>query len=128
MIVAREGSTRWLVAALVVVTGACASGKSRAPTPTEAFRVVIENANWQEMAVYTQTEAGMKMRLGSVNTGQTRTFVVRTSRVGSGSFRLLGDPIGSTEIVATQWMVVSPGGTALWKIGAHASTSWAMVR
>jgi hypothetical protein len=121
-------SRRWLVAALVVMNGACASGKTRRPVTVDGFRIVIENANWQEMTVYTQTEAGMKIRLGSVGTGETRTFAVRSGAVGAGRFRLLGDPIGSQDVVATQWLVVNAGGTALWKIGAHEATSWAMVR
>jgi len=128
MKVAPRSHSPFLAAAFVLLATACASGKSRRSAPVDGFRVVIENANWQEMTVYTQTEAGMKMRLGSVGTGETRTFNVRPGRVGSGSFRLLGDPIGSSDLMSTQWLVVGPGGTALWTIGAHASTSWALIR
>lgn len=128
MHVASVGHRRFITAACVVLAGACASGGARRSMPVQTFRVVVENANWLDMNIYTQSEAGMRSRLGSVATGETRTFIVHRSRVGGGSFRLLGDPIGSREIQSTQWLIVSPGETALWKIGTHASTSWAMVR
>jgi hypothetical protein len=116
--------------AVALLSSGCASGRPYRTTTTQSqmYRVVVENDNWLDMNVYAQTDGGARLRLGSVSTGQTKSFDVRASRIGVGSFRLLGDPIGSTQIVETQWMTMGIDGLAVWKIGTHPSTSYAMTR
>ena len=91
-------------------------------------RVVIENQNWLDMSVYVQSSNGSRFRVGSVTTGRTEVFAIPTSRLGSGSFRLVGNPVGSNELTVTELLTVTRGATAYWRIGSRPSTSFAVVR
>jgi hypothetical protein len=90
--------------------------------------VVIENQNWLDMSVYVQSSNGSRFRVGNVTTGRTETFEVATSRLGSGPFRLIGNPVGNNELVVTDPLIVTPGATAYWRIGSRPATSFAVVR
>ena len=95
----------------------------------QTVRVVVENHNWMDMNVYVQTESGARFRVGSVVTGQTQVFTLRTNRLGtSDAIRLIGDPIGSSLLSQTPLLPVRPGVTAYWRIGNAESTSFYQVR
>jgi hypothetical protein len=89
---------------------------------------VVENQNWMDMNVYVLTHAGVRFRVGTVNTGSTEAFTVAMDRIGPGGVRLLGDPIGGAELHRTDLLFVGSGSTAFWRIGAGPATSYALVR
>jgi hypothetical protein len=121
-----------VLAAMVVGTGCASSGgpgRARSRQAAEAIRVVVENQNWMDMNVYVQTEAGLRLRVGSVTTGQTQVFVLRSVLAGGGqSLRFIADPVGSTGMSETPLLSMLPGAVAYWRIGNAPSTSSVQVR
>ena len=129
------GSRMAMLAALVVATG-CATTTSRgtqrrsgAMDAARSVRVVVENQNWLDMNVYVQTQSGARFRVGTVVTGQTQVFTLRSNTLGaSDAIRLIGDPVGSAALSQTPLLNVRPGVTAYWRIGNAESTSFSHVR
>jgi len=127
----RMGQTTMVLATAMVCACASGGGGSRRPVTRageRTVRVVIENQNWLDMSVYVQSSNGSRFRVGSVVTGRTEVFEIPTSRIGSGPFRLLGNPVGGNELTVTDPLVVIPGASAYWRIGNRPSTSFAVVR
>jgi hypothetical protein len=88
-------------------------------------RVAVENESWQEMAIYVETSSEMRWRIGTVGTGETRVFVLRSA---PDNFRLIGDPIGGRQLQYTELLVVPYGATAYWRIGNSPATSAIFMR
>jgi len=62
-------------------------------------------------------EDGVRSRLGTAYGGMTGVFFVRWERVqGTGIVRLLGDPVGGSQIVVTDRLSVRPGSMVVWTI------------
>ena len=62
-------------------------------------------------------EAGDRSRLGTAYGGMTSVFFVSWQRVhGSGTMRLLADPVGSSQVVVTDRLTVRPGSMVVWTI------------
>jgi hypothetical protein len=119
-----------LVVLLPVILGCASARASRAREDGRsdgAIRVVIENYAWLDVNIYVESASGARWRIGTVVTGQQRLFVVRHALV-SQSFRLIADPIGSSDRRVTDPLIASPGVTAYWRIGNSAATSFTFVR
>lgn len=120
-----------VLAVALWIAGCASAGARRNADPhgvTQPVRIVVQNDNWMDMNVYVQTYSGVRFRIGSVTTGTTRAFTIPSARMGSGAVRLLGDPVGSSEVSATDLLNVQPGSTAYWRIGSRPGTSYAVVR
>lgn len=116
--------------ALLLVSTSCASTGTTRHTGDEAgaIRVVVDNGDWLDMSIFLESETGVRFRIGTVNGSASRTFVLRTVPFGSGWFRLVGDPIGSSAIRRSEPMSIGPGSTAQWRIGITSATSWLIIR
>lgn len=102
-----------LSAALTFSASGCASGLGNGNgglTPSNAETLVqVDNNNWADMNIYV-VRSGMRMRLGTVVSMNSATFVVPEPMVSaSGEVRLLADPIGGAPQFMTQPVLVSPG-------------------
>lgn len=96
----------------LAITG-CASAAydtpANAATGDGAATVVVQNNNWSDMTVYALRN-GVRMRLGMVvSMGAERFTLPRMLMSGAGEFRLIADPIGSSEAFRTPPLMVAPG-------------------
>lgn len=110
------------LSALVAVLGLCLSVQACAapgskprsgplPPARAETGVTVSNHNWSDMVVYA-VRAGMRHRLGTVTTNQTRRFTLPRGMAGpGGDLRLVADPVGGSERFDTGTLAVSPGQT-----------------
>ena len=113
------------------IAAGCAATPRRAGAVNDAYapvRIVVDNGTWFDMSLFVQPEAGGRFRIGSIGAGETRVFIVRLATLGSGSFRIVGDPIGSLEMRATDLLPAMGGTTAYWRVGVSAATSSTTIR
>jgi hypothetical protein len=62
-------------------------------------------------------ENGVRSRLGTSYGGNTNVFLLSWERLrGSGTVRLLGDPVGSDAVITTDLLSVRPGAMVVWTI------------
>ncbi len=118
---------------LVITTlvAGCAAAPRRPAPASEArapLRVVVENGTSFEMSLFAHPEAGGRFRIGTIGANETRMFIVRHGMLGAGSFRIVGDPVGSVALRASEPMHMMGGMTAYWRIGVSAASSSTMVR
>jgi len=115
--------------ALLLASSSCAStgNTRRAHDDARAIRVVVDNGAWLDMNIYLESETGARIRIGTVVGSTSRTFTLRTLPFG-GWLRLVGDPIGSSEIRRSDPMSLGPGLTARWQIGVTPAASWLIIR
>lgn len=124
---------RWVVAAALVMglggggcaraTGAGASEDALAASPSDPVRVRVENHNWLDVDVYAVRE-GTKYRLGTVTSMTAHVFQLPAGLfTQSGDFRLLVDPIGSSEVFVTEPLLVGPGQQVDWSVENHLALS-----
>lgn len=122
-------SLRNLVAVLVVAASAAGCSASEGPRTgpeparAEAADVRVTNSNWSDMTVYVE-RAGHRSRLGSVTSMQSATFQIpRAMMSGTGSLRLVADPLGSAQPYVTPVLQVWPGQTVDFTIQNHLAIS-----
>ena len=118
-----------LVALLLASTSCASAGNARrARDDAGAIRVVVDNGGWLDMNVYVESETGARIRIGTVIGSTSRTFTLRTQPFGGGWFRLVGDPIGSSDMRRSDVISLAPGSTAHWRVGPNPASSWLIVR
>ncbi len=88
--------------------------------------VVVENRNWQDVTVYA-LRGGARVRLGTVTTYHTETFVMKSEMTRSVEFRLLADPIGSLETYQSDPVRIEPGDQIRWTLTADLDHSFIFV-
>lgn len=84
------------------------------PEPLEVV-VVVENRNWQDVTVYA-LRGGARVRLGTVTSMQTARFVLSTEMTRSTQFRLMADPVGSSQTFTSDPVRVEPGDQVQWRL------------
>ncbi|HET9986625.1 MAG TPA: hypothetical protein VFQ38_23815 [Longimicrobiales bacterium] len=125
--------TRRVVAAALVVglglggcAGAAGAGVAEdalAASQAGVVRVRVENHNWLDVNVYA-VHNGTRYRLGTVTSMTGHTFQLPISMLAqTGEFRLLVDPIGSSEVFLTEPLLVSPGQQIDWSVENHLALS-----
>ena len=101
---------RWVAMVMVVAASACVH-RSHAlrDFDGQAVRVVVVNHYSLSMEVYA-TSAGINQRLGLVDPGTTRTFVLPQALVSSGGrVTLLARPTGIGPVARSGELDLSPG-------------------
>jgi hypothetical protein len=138
-----EKQRMWTVKAgligLVALSLGCGTGRSSpspAPqpdtTPTEASKagpnktpVEIDNQNFSDMNIYLM-DGGARVFLGSAaGLSKTTLLIPAGATGGRWQVRLLADPIGGSSSIGTPSLLVAPGQSVYWTIGADPSSSFA---
>jgi hypothetical protein len=125
-------TTRVAAAALVLGLGlgGCArtvgtggAEDALAASEAAAVRIRVENHNWLDVNVYA-VRNGTRYRLGTVTSMTKQMFRLPVAMVAqSGEFRLLVDPIGSSEVYFTEPLLVTPGQEIDWNVENHLALS-----
>lgn len=113
---------------LLGLSAACgasrASGTSGTVSPSNEIPVQIENQNFSDMNIYV-VSSGQRWLLGQAGGLTKTTLTIRNLVRGDGRVRLLAEPIGGAQPVATPTLVVPRGQSIFWTIGSDPATSTA---
>lgn len=100
-----RGTAASLLAASIAVV-ACSGGRAESPFDrslrgANRALIVVDNRNTSisEMTVYLEPSSGVRVRLGTITLEKRRSFTVENLSWGD-TFRLMGDPVGSRNIVS----------------------------
>ena len=93
------------------------SPRHKAPTVApEQFAVVVVNHHWLDVTVYLVHD-GQRTRIGTVTATSTEQFAVSTRLLGSTrQVALIGEAVGSTEVVRTELLSVQDGQYIEWTL------------
>ncbi len=126
---------RTMLVGLAILSAGCGAARSApqatapSPAPSQAdrgkTRVEIDNQNFNDMTIYL-IEPGTRVLLGSV-TGLTKTTLTipRGGVGGDWKVVLLADPVGGSSPIRTPSLLVAPGQSVFWTIGANSADSFA---
>jgi hypothetical protein len=104
-----------------VGTGAAEDALAASEAPP--VRIRVENHNWLDVNVYA-VHNGTRYRLGTVTSMTRQMFRLPVAMLAqTGEFRLLVDPIGSSEVFLTEPLLVSPGQQIDWNVENHLALS-----
>jgi len=106
----------------VVIAAACArhGGTRHAASPPRAQPVEIAlhvtNHHWLDVTVSVEHD-GQRTRVGAVTAATSAEFVLPLWLFGvSREFRLVGEAIGSPEVVRTETLTIQPGQFIEWTL------------
>lgn len=103
----------FLVALLIA---ACSSQHTGSVNPQDAFAIVVINHHWLDVRVYVEHD-GQRSRVGTVTATSTEQFNLSTRLLGSSrQVTLIGEAIGSREVVRTEALLVRPGEYIEWTL------------
>ncbi len=104
---------RLLLLALLTACGPHHKAPGVAP---EQFTIVVVNHHWLDVTVYLVHD-GQRTRLGTVTATTTEQFAVSTRLLGSTrQVSLIGDAVGSAEVVRTEVISVQEGQYIEWTL------------
>ncbi len=106
--------------ALIVATCARHGGARNGATPsrTQPIEVALHvtNHHWLDMTVSVEHD-GQRTRIGVVTAAASAEFVLPLRLFGvSREFRLVGEAIGSPEVVRTETLTIQPGQFIEWTL------------
>ncbi len=106
----------------VVITAACArhGGARHAAAPSRSQPVDVAlhvtNHHWLDMTISVEHD-GQRTRIGAVTAAASAEFVLPLRLFGvSREFRLVGEAIGSPEVVRTETLTIQPGQFIEWTL------------
>lgn len=103
---------RGFLLATVTAVGLSACGGSRTDpgvNPDAPAILQVENQSFDAMTIYVW-RSGTRMRLGTVNPGQTQTFTLaRTIYLGATRLRVEADPVGRQRNSISEEFAIHPG-------------------
>jgi hypothetical protein len=94
--------------------------------PASAVGLRVRNNNFLDMDVYA-VSAGLATRLGTVTGNSSRNFVLSPS-LATPDLRIVATPIGGNGRASSGQLLVSPGQTIEFTIGANMLNSTAFIR
>ena len=94
--------------------------------PTSAVGLRVRNNNFLDMDIYA-VSAGLATRLGTVTGNSSRNFVLDPS-LATPDLRIVATPIGGNGRASTGQVLVSPGQTIDFTIGAVLQNSTVFIR
>lgn len=109
--------------------GSCVGHKSLGgPKEEEPVCVSVENYNFYDVWVYVERD-GTRFRIGRVGGMATKELPI-PNRILSGAwrYRLIADPVGSTELAVTDDLEIIPGCRTHWALGQNLSISQVIIR
>jgi hypothetical protein len=105
--------------ALVVFAAAalaCGGHHKVSGVPPEQFAIVVVNHHWLDVRVYVVHD-GQRTPIGSVTATATEQFDVSTRLLGSQrQISLMGEAVGSAEVVSTELITVQVGQYVEWTL------------
>jgi hypothetical protein len=105
-----------LAGVLAGVAGCASRGEAEAQAVSQDVTIRIINRNWADMRVYLERD-GVRDLLGVVTSGKSADFPApRDLTTAAGSLRLIGDPVGSRLVFASESCGGDPGQTVEWTI------------
>lgn len=111
------------VGATLTACAVASSSPRPAPSGRKAVEVVVQNNNWMDMTIYVVRD-GTRVRLGTVTTMTSSNFrLPRSLDAATTSFRLLADPVGSSETFVSDVVTVNPGERVQWRLENHLALS-----
>ena len=120
-----------VAAALAVAAVACTHGTttSQAATPTkEAGQVRVEVTNHYSLSAEIYAAAsGIQQRLGTVNPGTSRTFVMPPNMVGGGPVTIRAEITNESPVISDGLQLVA-GDVVEFEIATHLMGSRARIR
>lgn len=116
--------------ATLVAAPACFIFNHTPPTQPSAFDVPegelalrVTNHNFLDVVIYVYHD-GVATRVGTVTGSSSTIFFLPVRLLGQGhEIRLLGRPIGSTDIAGTETLVIQPGQYIDWTLETDLSRS-----
>ncbi len=103
---------------LIVATAltACSSHRKGAVQSRDEFSLVVVNHHWLDVAVYVVHD-GQRTRVGTVTATSTQQFDLSSRLLGSTrQVSLIGEAVGSREVVSTEMLSVQPGQYIEWTL------------
>ena len=113
-----------ILAALLLMGSACASGTAAAPeggdAPAAGAAVVVNVTNHYNgpVEIYAAS-AGTSYRLGTVHPGFARRFVLRQAMVGTNPVEFVASVGGATGTFRSDRLLVAPGAVVDFVVGRH---------
>jgi len=108
-----------LTLSALLAAGACATAGTSDPFTAAhgdpGIVVIVENHAWTDMSVYAAAGAG-RIRLGSVTSGRTETFRVRSPDEHAMDMELFADPLASSTVYRSGRLLVLEGQKVTWTI------------
>jgi hypothetical protein len=102
---------------LVLAGMACSCawmGEPNSVSQDRIIRVVVSNHSLADMNVFVERD-GRLFRLGMVMSQQNQTYLIRSWMLGGAvEYRLVGDPVGSSQKLFTERLQVDPSAVAHW--------------
>jgi len=107
----------------------CAGHKAlRIAEEEDPVCVSVENYNFFDVWVYVERD-GTRFRLGRVDGMNTKELPIPNRILGGvWKYRLIADPVGSTEFAATPELEIIPGCRTHWALGQNLSVSMVFIR
>lgn len=128
----RSRGSRILVARLFLLAAACKSGSGAAadaaPTPAASPVLVNVTNNYNGPVEIYATSAGTSYRLGTVNPGFARRFVLRQAMVGNSPVEFMASVGAGTPVFRSDRLVVAPGAVVDLEVGLHRVLTTVTVR
>lgn len=116
----RNSTVRGAFLAMVTVAGLSACGGNQADpgaNPDAPTMVRVENQSGDDMTIYVW-KSGQRIRLGTVNVGQTQTFKLnRATVLGMTTLRFEADPIGRRRNSISEELSLRPGEEIVLRLG-----------
>ena len=115
-----NSTIRGVLLAMVAVAGLSACGGSQPDpgvSPDAPTLVRVENRTSEDMTIYV-LKSGQRLRLGTVNVGQTQTFKLAKPIVtGMTTLRFVADPIGGRINSISEEISLTPGQEIVLRLG-----------
>jgi hypothetical protein len=122
----------WVASALLLVPAACVrSGASAedeiAPDDREPIRLEVLNHNWSDVTVFVLRE-GSRDRVGVATAATTTVLSIPRHLLGQlRVVQLIADPIGSSNGITSEAILLKPGMQVTWRLESDLRRSSVMV-
>ena len=119
--------TTLLTIAVILASGTACSKKppktSTEPLWSGDISVTVKNHNYLDVTIYVVHD-GQRTRIGVAGGSMTSTFLFSALMLGqSRQLYLIGDPIGSPEVIRTETLTIQPGQYIEWWLESGLSRS-----
>jgi hypothetical protein len=107
---------RAALALLVAGAAACASHRPAPVDPRGEFALSVINHHWLDVTIYV-VHNGERTRVGTVTASSSERFLLAGRLLGATrEVYLIGDVVGSPEVVRTEILLVQPGQYIEWTL------------